>query len=105
MKEDTKRAVALAHLRDCTKELISGLTNFVPQGTVELEQENEMSSEKRRRQTCVHWRCGRDVWQYQLCFMGSATQVYLRNDDKNDHSVIYPVLVPPSTSHGKPSYV
>ena len=46
MKEETKTAVALAHSRECTKELISGPTNVCSQGTVELEQENEISSEK-----------------------------------------------------------
>ena len=75
MKEDTKSAVALAHSRECTKELISGLPNFCSQGTVELEQKNEMSSEKKRRQTCFHWLCCRDFWQYRIFFVGSATQV------------------------------
>ena len=69
MKEETKSAVALAHSRECTKELISGLPNFCSQGTVELEQKNEMSSEKKRRQTCFHWLCCRDFWQYQLFFV------------------------------------
>ena len=46
MKEDTKSVVALAHSRECTKQLITGLPNFIPKGTVELEQTNEMSPEK-----------------------------------------------------------
>ena len=33
MKEDTKSVVALAHSRECTKELISGLPNF---GSMEM---------------------------------------------------------------------
>ena len=67
MKEDTKSAVALAHSRECTKELIeliSGLPMFCSQGTVELEQKNELSSENKRRQTGFHWLCCRGFFVF-----------------------------------------
>ena len=71
-KEDTKRAVALTHSRGCTKELISGLPNFGSLETFGAREKNEMSSGKKRRQTCFHWLCCRNFF---LCLVGSATQV------------------------------
>ena len=55
-KEDTKKAVALAHSRECTKDLISGLPSLARWKRSELyRQKNEMSSGKKRRQTtCFH---------------------------------------------------
>ena len=47
MKEETKSAVALAHSRECTKELISGLPNFGSMETFGARQKNEMSSGKK----------------------------------------------------------
>ena len=54
MKEDTKSAVALAHSRECTKELISGLPNFGSMETFGARHKNEMSPGKKRRQTCFY---------------------------------------------------
>ena len=64
----------LVHWRECTKELIlSGLPNLGSMETFGARHKNETSTGKKRRQTCPHWLCCRDLFR---SFVGSATQVY-----------------------------
>ena len=71
MKEDTKSAVALAHSRECTKELISGLPNF---GSMET------FGARAEKRNVLGKKTAADVLPYALlpglflCFVGSATQ-------------------------------
>ena len=80
MKEDTKLAVALAHSRECTKELISGLPSFCSQGTVELEQKKRNVLRKKTAAVVLPFNISFVVGalgiKYQLFLVGSATQVF-----------------------------
>ena len=74
MKEDTKSAVALAHSQECTKELISGLPNF---GSMET------FGPRAEKRNVLGEKTAADVLPLSLlsglflCFVGSATQVYI----------------------------
>ena len=60
---------------------------------------------KRPRRTCLLW-LKNYGWTFSHVDLNRADSIPLPNYDTNDHSVLRPVRIPPSsTSYGKPSYV